>query len=46
MVIFENDFQKVNWGPDEAKGDRQLKKNTLLKSLNMKELKMVSIDIL
>ncbi|APU67278.1 P-loop ATPase, Sll1717 family [Christiangramia flava] len=26
MVIFENDFQKVNWGPDEAKGDRQLKK--------------------
>ncbi|MEP5341118.1 MAG: hypothetical protein ABJL44_10045 [Algibacter sp.] len=26
MVIFENDFKKVNWGPDDAKGDRQLRK--------------------
>lgn len=26
MVIFEENFNKVNWGPDEAKGDSQLRK--------------------
>tara|TARA_R110002111_G_scaffold200080_1_gene265483 strand:- start:6784 stop:8232 length:1449 start_codon:yes stop_codon:yes gene_type:complete len=26
MIVFDNNFKKVNWGPDEAKGDRQLRK--------------------
>ncbi|WP_034893795.1 P-loop ATPase, Sll1717 family [Gillisia sp. Hel_I_29] len=26
MIIFEESFSKVNWGPDEAKGDSQLRK--------------------
>ncbi len=26
MEIFETDFKKINWGPDEARGDRQLRK--------------------